>query len=146
MPTASEASTGGMLVADEPVRLHGVENEVREDYLQIYDSETRQVDHGHRIHQSEQQGGPQGQAALYSQAEKALGRRGQSSSRSTCSAAAGRSFGLPKAVLKTIQPGKYVINVYAGGSLDYEFYPVDAPLAAAESGHPLEIRRARRRA
>ena len=36
--------------------------------------------------------------------------------------------GLPKAVLKTIQRRKYVINVLRAGSPDYEFYPVDVRL------------------
>jgi len=36
LPTTAE-SPGGTLVADEPVRLHAPENEVREDYLQIYE-------------------------------------------------------------------------------------------------------------
>ena len=45
---------------------------------------------------------------------------------------------LPKAVLKTIQPGKYVINVLRGDSVDYEFYPVDLRSRLPKVGIPLK--------
>ena len=84
----SMTATGATLVADEPVRLWRARNtKFREDYLQIYETATKKLDHGHRDHQPRQQVRPRSRDALYLRKRKAcLGaerqrRRGRPASR-----------------------------------------------------------------
>jgi hypothetical protein len=119
-----EETAGDTLVADEPVLLRGVQEEVREDYLQIYDSETGKLITGiefvspsnkvdYRARRLYLRKRRQLLDADVNVVEIDLLQRGKP------------LIDLPNAVLKTVQPGKYVINIVRGGSLDYEFYPVD---------------------
>jgi hypothetical protein len=134
--TADETSTG-TLVADEPVRLRGLATEVREDYLQIYEKETGELitgiefispsnksDHkARRLYVSKRKAL---EAAEINIVEIDLLRDGKALVR------------LPKALLATIQPQKYVINVFRGDSLDYEFYPVELRSRLPRVGIPLK--------
>jgi len=133
----TSGSTGGTLVADEPVRLRGPENEVREDYLQIYEQETRQLITGiefispsnkadHKTRRLYVRKRRKLCAAEVNVVEIDLLRGGKPLVR------------LPKAVLGTIQPGGYVINVLRAESLDYEFYPVGLRSRLPRVGIPLK--------
>jgi hypothetical protein len=135
--TINEKTTSGTLVADEPVRLQGVREEIRENYLQIYDSETGKLITGIEFISPSNKADEKGRrlylrkrrkfaAAKVNVVEIDLLREGKPL---VC---------LPETVLKPVQPGKYVINVLRGGSLDYEFYPVELRSRLPKVGIPLE--------
>jgi hypothetical protein len=134
--STSAESTGGTMVADEPVRLQALENEIREDYLEIYDSETRKLITGIEIVSPSNKADSKARrmyvrkrkkrwAAEVNLVEIDLLRAGKPLVR------------LPKAVLEKIQPGGYVINVLRVDSLEYEFYPRDLRSRLPRVGIPL---------
>jgi hypothetical protein len=136
-PTNAAENSGRTLVADEPVRLLGQKVEIREDYLQIFDSGTGELitgiefispstksDHkGRRLYVSKRRALLAGEVNIV---EIDLLRGGKPLVR------------LPKAVLETIERRKYVINIFRGDSLDYEFYPVELQARLPRVAIPLK--------
>jgi Protein of unknown function (DUF4058) len=125
------------LVADEPIRLHGLQNEVREDYLQIYEQATRKLITGIEIISPSNKADHKARR-LYIRKRRKLWAAEVNVVEVDLLRGGRPLVGLPKAVLKPIQPGKYVINVLRGGSLDYEFYPVELRSRLPKVGIPLK--------
>ena len=127
----------GALVADEPIRLHGLENEVREDYLQIYEQVTHKLITGIEFISPSNKSDHKARR-LYIRKRRKLAAAAVNLVEVDLLRGGRPLVGLPKAVLKTIQPGKYVINILRGDSLDYEFYPVDVRSRLPKVGIPLK--------
>lgn len=127
----------GTLVADEPIRLRGLENEVREDYLQIYDQETRTLITGIEFISPSNKSDYKARR-LYIRKRRDLSNAEVNVVEVDLHRGGRPLVALPKDVRKTIQPGKYVINVLRGDSVDYEFYPVDLRSRLPKVGIPLK--------
>jgi Protein of unknown function (DUF4058) len=123
LPTTSELPVG-MLVADEPVRLNALENEVREDYLQIYEIDTRNLVTGIEF-VSPSNKSDQKARRLYIRKRRRLWVGDVNIVEVDLLRGGKPVVRLPGAVLEKIQPGTYVINVLRVESPDYEFYPID---------------------
>jgi hypothetical protein len=118
---SEHADAGGTLIAGEPVRLRTLESEVREDYLQIYETGSRRLVTGIEFISPSNKADHQARE-LYLRKRKDLWgcevnvveidllRGGKSLVR------------LPQTVLKSFRPGGYVINVMRFGSPGYEFF------------------------
>ncbi|MFI5459815.1 MAG: DUF4058 family protein [Isosphaerales bacterium] len=136
LPTTSE-SPGGTLVADEPVRLHSLENEVREDYLQIYEIDTRNLITGIEFVSPNNKADHKARG-LYVRKRRRLWAAEVNIVEVDLLRGGKPLVRLPKAVLQGFQPGGYVINVLRVDSLDYEFYPVDLKSRLPRVGIPLK--------
>jgi hypothetical protein len=133
----SAPAATGALVADEPIRLHALESEVREDYLQIYEQATRRLMTGIEIISPSNKADHKARR-LYIRRRRKLSAAEVNVVEVDLLRGGRPLVGLPKAVLKPIQPGKYVINVSRGGSLDDEFYPVELRSHLPKVGIPLK--------
>jgi Protein of unknown function (DUF4058) len=130
-------SSGGTLISDEPVRLRALETEVREDYLQIYDNETRRLITGIEII-SPSNKSDRKVRRLYVNKRKRLWASEVNLVEVDLLRAGKPLVRLPKAVLEKTQPGGYMINVLRFDSSEYEFYPRDLRSRLPRVGIPLK--------
>jgi len=129
-------SSGGTLIADEPVRLLALETEVREDYLQIYENETRRLITGIEFISPSNKADRKARG-LYVSKRKRLWASEVNLVEVDLLRAGKPLVRLPKTVLGKFQPGGYVINVLRVDSLEYEFYPRDLRSRLPRVGIPL---------
>ena len=130
----------GTLIADEPVRLQVLEEEFKEDYLQIYEAEPRQLVTGIEII------GPGNKSAgqareLYLQKRKEFLNTGVNLVEVDLLRRGRPLVRLPKSVLKPIQPGGYVINIMRVDGAGFEYFPVDLHSRLPRVGIPLDLGR-----
>ena len=135
--TTKHAETGGILVADEPVRLRTLETEVREDYLQIYEAKNRRLVTGIEFISPSNKADNEARE-LYLRKRKELWASEVNVVEIDLLRAGKSLVRLPLSVLKTLRPGGYVINIMRVGSRGYEFFPVDLRTRLPRVGVPLK--------
>jgi hypothetical protein len=134
----SEPAQGGAtLIADEPVRLGTLETEVREDYLQIYETGSRRLVTGIEFISPSNEADHQARE-LYLRKRKDLWESEVNVVEIDLLRAGKPLVRLPQAVLKSSRPGGYVINVMRVGSPGYEFFTVDLRTRLPRVGIPLK--------
>lgn len=134
---SSPSLPGGTLVADEPVRLQVVANEIREDYLQNHEIETRQLVTGIEFVSPTNKADRRGRR-LYLAKRRRLCSAGVNVVEIDLLHGGKPLVRLPQAVLETIQPGGCVVNVIRAESPDCEFFPVDVRSRLPRVGIPLK--------
>ncbi len=117
---SAEAQT---LTADEPVRVHGLEAEVREDYLQIYETATRRLLTGIEIVSPSNKSDSEARE-LYVRNRRELRAAGVNVVEIDLLRGGKPVVRLPQGVLAGSSSADYIVNVIRGGDPDYEFYPV----------------------
>ncbi len=115
---------GGILIADEPVRLLALETEVREDYLQIYELQNRRLITGIEVISPSNKADHQARD-LYLKKRKELWESDVNVVEIDLLRGGKSLVRLPQSVLKGTQHSGYVINVMRVGNAGFEYYPVD---------------------
>ncbi len=136
LPTTSE-SAGGTLVADQPLRLNVLENEIREDYLQIYEIDTRNLITGIEFVSPSNKSDRKARR-LYVRKRRRLWAGDINIVEIDLLRGGKPIVRLPDSVLGKMQSGTYVINILRVESSDYEFYPVDLRSRLPRVGIPLK--------
>ena len=136
-PVAIEPA-GGMLIADEPVRLQALEQEFEEGYLQIYEIETKRLITGIEFISPGNKSAKSART-LYLQKRKEFLNAGVNLVEVDLLRRGRPLVRLPKSVLAKLQPGGYVINIMRDDSPEFEFYPVDLRSRLPRVGIPLEL-------
>jgi hypothetical protein len=136
-PSRTIASASGALVADEPVRLLSQSTEVREDYLQIYETETRRLITGIEFVSPSNKTDHETRD-LYLRKRKELWNADVNVVEVDLLRGGKPLVRLPKFVLHSIRLEGYVINLLRVDNLDYEFYPVKLRSPLPRVGVPLK--------
>jgi hypothetical protein len=126
----------GALVADVPVRLKALRDEVREDYLQIYEKDTGTLVTGIEFISPSNKSGRDARR-LYIRKRTELTHKKVNLVEIDLLRAGRPLVRLPRSVLASIQSGGYVVNVVRARSPDYEFFPVDQRKRLPRIGIPL---------
>jgi len=136
-PAAIEP-TGGMLIADEPVRLEALPEEFEEVYLQIYEAKTRRLITGIELISPGNKSAKKARS-LYLQKRKKFFKAGVNLVEIDLLRGGPPLVRLPNSVLEKIQPGGYVINIMRGESPShFAFFPLDLRSRLPRVGVPLE--------
>jgi hypothetical protein len=136
-PEAIE-SAGGIVVADEPVRLPILEQEFEEAYLQIHENETNGLITGIELISLRNKSARR-RRPLYLKRRKLLLHTGVNLVEVDLHRRGRPLVRLPTSVLETHQPGGYVINVMRTDTpSEFEFYPVDLRSRLPRVGIPLK--------
>jgi Protein of unknown function (DUF4058) len=135
--SAERADAGGILIADEPVRMLALETEVREDYLQIYEMQNRRLVAGIEFISPSNKADHQTRE-LYLRKRKELWQSEVNVVEIDLLRGGKPLVRLPQSALKKIPLGGYVINVMRVGTAGYEFYPLDIRKRLPRVGIPLK--------
>ena len=121
--SAAPSAEAQTLTADEPVRVHALETEIREDYLQIYETATSRLLTGIEFVSPSNKADSEARE-LYMRMCRELRPAGVNFVEIDLLRGGKPVVRLPQAVLSGSSSADYFVNVIRGGDPDYEFYPV----------------------
>jgi hypothetical protein len=125
------------LVADEPVRLRLLKEEVREDYLQIYETASRKLITGIEFVSPSNKAEVEARE-LYLRKRRELWKAHVNMVEVDLLRGGKPVVRLPRSLLRSIRARGYVVNVMRVGSREYEFYPIDLRAHLPRVGIPLK--------
>lgn len=120
---AERSAAVAMLEADEPLVLHGVEMEVRETYLEVFDAQ------GHRLVTSIEFVSPTNKSnvdgrALYLKKQRELAEAGVNLVEVDLLRDGPHVIRVPPSLVDAVRPWEYLVSVWRPPSRDYEVYPI----------------------
>jgi hypothetical protein len=127
----------GVLVADEPVRIRGLAEEISEDFLQIRELAGGRLVAGIEIISPSNKSDSEART-LYIRKRREMAEGGAHLIEVDLLRAGRPLVQVPPIVLNEIQPGRYIINVRRANSPDHEYYPIDLRTRLPRVGIPLK--------
>lgn len=134
---AHRTAETNMLIVDEPVRVVRTTVEVREPYLEIYESQHHQVVTGVEFLSPANKRNSTGRR-LYRQKQRELRRANAHLVEIDLLRRGRHVLDIPLEVAEAMRPWQYLVNIVRRGSDEYEFYPIKLRDRLPRIGIPLK--------